>query len=63
MTMFLIKIAQNLIPIGQKPAVFCSDDLEADQGKQHRPILGWDEIAQRWPEGGRFPSLISIDQS
>jgi hypothetical protein len=63
MTMFLIRIAQNLIPIGQKPVIFCGDDLEADQVKQHRPISGWDEIAQRWPEGGRFPSLISIDQS
>jgi hypothetical protein len=61
--MFFIKIAQSLIPIGQKPVVFGGDDLEADQVKQRRSILGWDEIAQRWPEGGRFPSLISIDQS
>lgn len=61
--MFLIKIAQSLIPIGQKSVVFGGDDLEADQVKQRRPILRWDEIAQRWPEGGRFPSLVSIDQS
>ena len=61
--MFLIKIAQSLVPIGQKSAYFCGEDLEADRTKQHHPIVGWDEIAQRWPEGGRFPSLVSIDQS
>jgi hypothetical protein len=61
--MFSVNLAQNLVPNGQKAVVFCRDDLETDQVKKRRPILGWDEIAQRWPEGGRFPSLVSIDQS
>lgn len=28
-----------------------------------RPVSWWDKVAEKWPSGGRFPSLISIDQS
>ncbi len=35
--------------------------VDRDEGPQ--PVSWWDRIAERWPNGGRFPSLISIDQS
>lgn len=37
------------------------DDADRDQGP--RAVSWWDKVAERWPDGGRFPSLVFIDQS
>jgi hypothetical protein len=39
------------------------DDEEADRDNGRQPVSWWDKVAERWPNGGRFPSFISIDQS
>lgn len=39
------------------------DGLETERDRSHRRLPGWDEVAARWPEGGRFPSFIFIDQT
>jgi hypothetical protein len=37
------------------------ENTDRDQGP--RPVSWWDKVAERWPNGGRFPSLVFIDQS
>ncbi len=39
------------------------DDKAADRDEGPRPGSWWDKVAERWPNGGRFPSFIFIDQS
>ena len=40
---------------------FFDNDVETDPGSGQ--VAWWDKVAERWPNGGRFPSFISIDQS
>jgi hypothetical protein len=35
---------------------------EADQDDGRQLASWWDKVAERWPNGGRFPSLIFNDQ-
>ena len=37
-------------------------DEEADRDEGRQPASWWDKVAERWPNGGRFPSLIFNDQ-
>jgi hypothetical protein len=36
-------------------------EVDRDQGLPS--VSWWDKVAEKWPSGGRFPSLIVIDQS
>ncbi len=38
-------------------------EAAADRDEGPRPGSWWDRVAERWPNGGRFPSFIFIDQS
>jgi hypothetical protein len=42
---------------------FQGGDAAADREEGPRSDSWWDRVAERWPHGGRFPSLICIDQS
>ncbi len=42
---------------------FHGGDEAADRDESLRRDWWWDRVAERWPNGGRFPSLIFIDQS
>lgn len=57
------EVAEILPPEWESPSGFWEVDREADWVPEPPTISLWDEIAIRWPPGGRFPSLISIDQS
>jgi hypothetical protein len=37
-------------------------DGEADRDAGCQSASWWDKVAERWPNGGRFPSLIFNDQ-
>jgi hypothetical protein len=53
-----------LLPSNQERQADCYDgDEVADRDEGPRPGSWWDKVAERWPNGGRFPSLICIDQS
>ena len=53
-----------LLPAGpERQPDFYDDHAETDRDEGPRPFSWWDKIAERWPDGGRFPSLIFIDQS
>ena len=42
---------------------FQGGDEAADRDEGPRSGSWWDRVAERWPDGGRFPSFIFIDQS
>lgn len=42
---------------------FQGGEAAADRDEGPRPGSWWDRVAERWPNGGRFPSFICIDQS
>jgi hypothetical protein len=42
---------------------FQGGEAAADRDEGPRPDSWWDRVAERWPNGGRFPSFIFIDQS
>ena len=53
-----------LLPSNQeRQPGFYGGDEAADRDGGSRPVSWWDQVAERWPDGGRFPSLICIDQS
>jgi hypothetical protein len=62
----LVKSPRRLILLtsNQERQLSCYDgDEAADRDEGPRSGSWWDKVAERWPNGGRFPSLISIDQS
>lgn len=62
----LVKASQRLhlvTPPEAGSSDFYDDDFETERFPSQRPLPGWDEVAARWPEGGRFPSFIFIDQT
>ena len=52
-----------LISNQERQPDFYGGDEAADRDEGPRPVSWWDKVAERWPNGGRFPSFISIDQS
>ncbi len=52
-----------LLPSNQERQPNCyAGDEPTDRDEGPRPGWWWDKVAERWPDGGRFPSLICIDQ-
>jgi len=47
----------------ENPSGFSDDVEQLDRDYDCQPISRWDEVAERWPNGGRFPSFIFLDQS
>jgi hypothetical protein len=47
----------------ERQADWNGGDEEAERDDGRRLVSWWDRVAERWPNGGRFPSFISIDQS
>jgi len=41
-----------------QPADFSRGDTELERKNDSITVFCWDEVAERWPNGGRFPSLI-----
>lgn len=52
-----------LLTSNQERQLFHGGDEAADRDEGPRPVSWWDKVAERWPDGGRFPSFIFIDQS
>ncbi len=44
-------------------AVLPDGDAAAEQNDDRQTVSWWDKVAERWPDGGRFPSFIFTDQS
>lgn len=42
---------------------FSGGDAATHRDEGSPPVSWWDKVAERWPNGGRFPSFICIDQS
>ncbi len=55
----VILLTSNL---GSQPGVPGGAE-KADRDHDRQPVSWWDKIAEKWPNGGRFPSFIGIDQS
>ncbi len=49
--------------IQERQPDFQGGEAAADRDEGPRPGSWWDRVAERWPNGGRFPSFIFIDQS
>ncbi len=53
----VILLASNL---GSQPGVPGGHD-DAERKQERQPVSWWDKVAEKWPNGGRFPSLIVAD--
>lgn len=54
---------QLVTPDHDRSAGLADDRLETDRDFGTGPVSWWDKVAERWPNGGRFPSFISIENA
>lgn len=57
----LAEAAPNLSIDLERTPDFYTDRQEVEPADGHPPTSLWDEVAKRWPNGGRFPSFIMND--